>query len=220
MRKTILTLAIIILSFGCTKDEVVNIEKPIQTTKVISAPKEIVLDSARVNFGTGTRDGGAASADLIFFRGSMTTDNYLQALLSNGVLQREHKIYDKNDVAYLQLSLGLLNIVNIDGVFHKHYKILVMYKDSTHINLVAYSKEGPDHFKYIPTGESLLKTNHPAKVVYYATTGQTKPYYNEFRDANYQLNRWQTRVDGVYKKADYKEPISKSTTQYQPLHSY
>ena len=95
-----------------------------------------------------------------------------------------------------------------------------MYKDSTHTNFVAYSKEGPDHFKYIPTGESLLKSNHPAKVVHYATTGQTKPYYNEVRDANYPLNRWQTRVDGVYKKADYKEPTSKSSTQFQPAHSY
>jgi len=134
MRKTILTLAIIILSFGCTKDDMNNIQAPIPTpTTITSTVKEVVLDSVRVDFGnTGARDGGAASADLIFFRGSMTSDNWLKATFSNGTIAREHKIYNKEKVAYLQLTLGLLDIINIDGVFYKHYKILVMYKDPTY----------------------------------------------------------------------------------------
>ncbi len=220
MRKTILTLAIIILSFGCTKDDMNNIQAPIPTTKVVSTPTEIVLDSAKVDFNTGARDGGAASADLIFFRGSLSTDNYLINGVTNDSIKREHKIYDKEDVAYLQLTLGLLNTINIDGVFHKHYKILVMYKDSTNVKLVAYSKEGPDNFKYIPTGENLLRTGHPSKVISYTVAGSPKSYYNEVRFTNYLLKRWQLRMDGMPIKADHKEPTSKNTTQYQPAHSY
>ena len=222
MRNTILTLAIIILSFGCTKDDMNNIQTPIPTTKVLSAPKEIVLDSARIDFSnTGARDGGAASADLIFFRGSMTSDNWLKATFSNGTIAREHKIYNKEKVAYLQLTLGLLDIINIDGIFYKHYKILVMYKDSTNVKLVAYSKEGPDNFKYIPTGENLLRNvGHPSKVVSYTVTGSPKPYYNETSNTNYLLSRWQLRLDGLPIKADHKEPTNKYNTQFQPAHSF
>ena len=224
MRKTILTLAIIILSFGCTKDDMNNIQAPIPTQVTPTFPlllPEIVLDSARVTFNTGARDGGAASADLIFFRGSMTSDNWLKAIFSNGTIAREHKIYNKEKVAYLQLTLGLLDIINIDGVFYKHYKILVMYKDSTNVKLVAYSKEGPDNFKYIPTGENLLRNvGHPSKVVSYTVTGSPKPYYNETSNTNYLLSRWQLRLDGLPIKADHKEPTNKYNTQFQPAHSF
>ena len=221
MRKTILTLVIIILSFGCTKDDMNNIQAPIPTTKVVSTPTEIVLDSAKVDFNTGARDGGAASADLIFFRGSLSTDNYLINGVTNDSIKREHKIYDKEDVAYLQLTLGLLNTINIDGVFLKHYKVLFMYKDFTHENRVAYVKALPtDNFKYIPTGENLLRTGHPSKVISYAVLGSPKSYYNEVRFTNYLLKRWQLRMDGMPIKADHKEPTSKNTTQYQPAHSY
>lgn len=221
MGKTILTLAIIILSFGCTKDDMNNIQAPIQTTKVLSASKEIVLDSAKVDFGTGARDGGAASADDILFLGSLTIDNFLKSETSNGTIQRKHEIFDKDDVAYLQITLGLLNTINIDGVFLKHYKVLFMYKDSTHENRVAYVKALPtDNFKYIPTGENLLRTGHPSKVISYAVLGSPKSYYNEVRFTNYLLKRWQLRMDGMPIKADHKEPTSKNTTQYQPAHSY
>ena len=225
MRKTILTLAIIILSFGCTKDDMNNIQAPIPAPKVVSTPKEIVLDSARVDFNAGARDGGAASADDILFLGSLTIDNFLKSETSNGTIQRKHEIFDKDDVAYLQITLGLLNTINIDGVFLKHYKVLFMYKDSTHENRVAYVKALPtDNFKYIFTGENLLKTGHPSKEISYTATGQTKVYYNEVRATNHVppngLKRWQLRMDGSPIKADYKEPTSRNNTQYQPAHSF
>ena len=222
MRKTILTLAIIILSFGCAKDDMNNIQVPIQTTKVVSTPKEIVLDSAKVDFNTGSRDGGAASADDILFLGSLTIDNFLKSETSNGTIQRKHEIFDKDDVAYLQITLGLLNTINIDGVFLKHYKVLFMYKDSTHENRVAYVKALPtDNYKYIPTGENLLRNiGHPSKVVSYTVTGSPKPYYNETSNTNYLLSRWQLRLDGLPIKADHKEPTNKYNTQFQPAHSF
>lgn len=221
MRKTILTLAIIILSFGCTKDDMNNIQAPIQTTKTVSAPKEVVLDSVKIDFNTGARDGGAASADDILFLGSLTIDNYLKSETSNGTIQRRHEIFDKDDVAYLQITLGLLNTINVDGVFHKHYKVLFKYKDSTSQNRVAYVKELPtDNYKYIPTGENLLRGGHPSKVISYTATGQLTSYYNEVRFTNYGLKRWQLRMDGLPIKADKKEPTSKNTTQYQPAHSF
>ena len=212
-------LIILLTLFSCQKDDMNNIQKPITVPITISAAKEVVLDNAEIG-NSGARDGGAASADLIFFRGSLSTDNYLINGVTNDSIKREHKIYDKDDVAYLQLTLGLLNTINIDGVFHKHYKILVMYKDSTNVKLVAYSKEGPDNFKYIPTGENLLRSGHPSKVVSYTHTGKLSPYYNEVRFTNYGLKRWQLRMDGLPIKADPKEPTSKNNTQYQPAHSF
>ncbi len=216
MRKTILTLAIIILSFGCTKDEVANIEKPIPVpTTVTSKVKEVVLDSVRIG---SSRDG---QPDWVFFRSSATMDNFMMEQLSGGSIKRQHKIFNIDKVAYFQFSLGLATIISIDDVFHKHYKILVMYKDSTHENLVAYSKEGADNFKFIPNPtNNLLRSGHPSKQISYTHTGQFTSYYNEVRFTSYLLKRWQLRMDGSPIKTDAKEPTSKNTTQYQPAHSF
>ena len=217
MGKTILTLAIIILSFGCTKDDMNNIQAPIPTySTTISKAKEVVLDSMKIG-NVGARDG---QPDWIFFRSSATMDNFMMEQLSGGSIKRQHKVFNKDKVAYFQFSLGLGTIISIDSVKHKHYKILVMYKDSTHENLVAYSKEGADNFKFIPTGENLLRSGHPSKQISYTHTGQFSSYYNEVRFTNYLLKRWQLRMDGMPIKADHKEPTSKNTTQYQPAHSY
>jgi hypothetical protein len=209
-------LVILLVVFSCSKDDMNNIQAPIPTYSTISKAKEVVLDSVEIG-NAGARD---AQPDWIFFRGSATMDNYMLEQLSGGDIQRQHKIFNKDKVAYFQFSLGIRTVIAIDSVFHRHYKILVMYKDSTHENLVAFSKEGPDHFKFIPTGENLLRSGHPSKQISYTATGKTTPYYNEVRFTNYGLKRWQLKMDNNPIKADTKEPTSKSTTQYQPAHSY
>lgn len=205
---------------SCTKDdEIVNITNPVDKKEL---PAVVNLDEATidyVNSSTGARD-GSATPDLVLFLGSLTTDNKLVEQLSGGTVQREHKIYDKAKVAYLQLSVGLLNQVNINDVNHKHYKVAIVYKDSTIERIVAYVKSGPTNYQFTPTGESLLLQGHPSKKISYTATSQVKPYYNELRFSTYNLKRWQLKMDGQPIKADYKEPTDKTTTQYQPAHSF
>lgn len=205
---------------SCTKDdEIVNITNPVDKKEL---PAVVNLDEATidyVNSSTGARD-GSATPDLVLFLGSLTTDNKLVEQLSSGTVQREHKIYDKAKVAYLQLSQGLLNQVNINDVNHKHYKVAIVYKDSTVERIVAYVKSGPTNYQFIPTGESLLREGHPSKKISYTATGRTTPYYNEVRFQNYGLIRWQLRMDGQPIKADPKEPTNKNSLQYQPAHSF
>lgn len=205
---------------SCTKDdEIVNITNPVDKKEL---PAVVNLDEATIeytNSSTGARD-GSATPDLVLFLGSLTTDNKLVEQLSSGTVQREHKIYDKAKVAYLQLSVGLLNQVNIDNINHKHYKVAIVYKDSTIERIVAYIKSGPTNYQFIPTGESLLREGHPSKKISYTATAQVKPYYNELRFQTYNLKKWQLKMDGQPIKADYKEPTDKTTTQYQPAHSF
>ena len=205
---------------SCTKDdEIVNITNPVDKKEL---PAVVNLDEATIEYTsseTGARD-GSATPDLVLFLGSLTTDNKLVEQLSSGTVQREHKIYDKAKVAYLQLSVGLLNQVNIDNINHKHYKVAIVYKDSTIERIVAYVKSGPTNYQFIPTGESLLREGHPSKKISYTATGQVKSYYNELRFSTYNLKRWQLRMDGQPIKADYKEPTNKNSLQYQPNHQF
>jgi len=205
---------------SCTKDDqIVNTTNPVDKKEL---PAVVNLDEATIEYvssTTGARD-GSATPDLVLFLGSLTTDNKLVEQLSSGTVQREHKIYDKAKVAYLQLSVGLLNQVNINDVNHKHYKVAIVYKDSTIERIVAYVKAGPTNYQFIPTGESLLREGHPSKKISYTATAQVKPYYNELRFQTYNLKKWQLKMDGQPIKADYKEPTDKTTTQYQPAHSF
>lgn len=225
----LIVITILLTGWGivsCTKeDQIVNITNPVDKKEL---PAQVNLDDATIDYvssatGASLRD-GSATPDLVLFLGSLTTDNKLVEQLSGGTVQREHKIYDKAKIAYLQLSVGLLNQVNINDVNHKHYKVAIVYKDSTVERIVAYVKSGPTNYQFIPTGESLLREGHPSKVISYTATGQTKVYYNEVRATNHVppngLKRWQLKMDGQPIKADYKEPTDKTTTQYQPAHSF
>ena len=163
MKKLIFALFIVsVLVIGCYKDDI-----PTQYIKANQTSEEVVLDSI------STRSG---ERDLILFRNSLSTDNYLLSL--DGSVQREHKVFNKYKVAYLQFSLGLDAPISVGSIDYTHYKILVMYKDSTFDKLVAYSKDTLDYFKFYPVGDNVLRDAHPAKVVSWTKTSKLKSSVN------------------------------------------
>jgi hypothetical protein len=207
MKKIIFVLFVIsALVIGCYKEDIPST----QYVKANQALEEIVLDSIVSARISGERD-------LILFRNSLSTDNYL--LTIDGGVQREHKVFNKYKVAYLQFSLGLDAPISVGGVGYTHYKVLVMYKDSTYDKLVAYSKDTLDYFKFYPVGENVLRDAHSAKVVTWTKTSKIKSSINEFRGAGLiSVPQWVIKYDSSIIVTDYRNPISKQGNLFQPPH--
>lgn len=204
MKKLIFALFIVsVLVIGCYKDDI-----PTQYIKANQTSEEVVLDSI------STRSG---ERDLILFRNSLSTDNYLLSL--DGSVQREHKVFNKYKVAYLQFSLGLDAPISVGSIDYTHYKILVMYKDSTFDKLVAYSKDTLDYFKFYPVGDNVLRDAHPAKVVSWTKTSKLKSSVNEFRALSLiSVPQWIIKYDSSVIVTDYRFPINKQSNLFQPPH--
>lgn len=204
MKKLIFALFIVsVLVIGCYKDDI-----PTQYIKANQTSEEVVLDSI------STRSG---ERDLILFRNSLSTDNYLLSL--DGSVQREHKVFNKYKVAYLQFSLGLDAPISVGSIDYTHYKILVMYKDSTFDKLVAYSKDTLDYFKFYPVGDNVLRDAHPAKVVSWTKTSKLKSSVNEFRALSLiSVPQWIIKYDSSIIVTDYRFPINKQSNLFQPPH--
>lgn len=204
MKKLIFALFIVsVLVIGCYKDDI-----PTQYIKANQTSEEVVLDSI------STRSG---ERDLILFRNSLSTDNYLLSL--DGSVQREHKVFNKYKVAYLQFSLGLDAPISVGSIDYTHYKILVMYKDSTFDKLVAYSKDTLDYFKFYPVGDNVLRDAHPAKVVSWTKTSKLKSSVNEFRALSLiGIPQWIIKYDSSVIVTDYRFPINKQSNLFQPPH--
>jgi len=204
MKKLIFALFIVsVLVIGCYKEDI-----PTQYIKANQTSEEVVLDSI------STRSG---ERDLILFRNSLSTDNYLLSL--DGSVQREHKVFNKYKVAYLQFSLGLDAPISVGSIDYTHYKILVMYKDSTFDKLVAYSKDTLDYFKFYPVGDNVLRDAHPAKVVSWTKTSKLKSSVNEFRALSLiSVPQWIIKYDSSVIVTDYRFPINKQSNLFQPPH--
>lgn len=207
--KKILFLFLIYVGFlyiGCQKDELEASVKN-QTPELYSG----VQDSE-----VSPRNG---STDLFFYRGSLSSDNYL-LLNSTNRLSRTHTVYNKNKVAYINFKSGNLPKINVGGVLSSHYLLEVKYKDSTYTTFTAYSKDTIPKFKYIPKGQSLLHSSHPSKKIEWVYSGKTSSTINEFRGTAYtNLQVWNIYADGKFLASKIKEPYNSSMTQFSIPHS-
>lgn len=205
-------LIIIIVLFGCYKDELgISSNTPSPTFK--KEFQEVILDDIVDN-----QQARSGQRDLILFRQSLSTDNYL--LTIDGSVPRTHTVYNKNKVAYLQFAYGLNDPINYGGVNYKHYKILVMYKDSTYDKLVAYSKDTVNIFKFIPQGDNLLFDGHPSKYVSWTRSSRARSSINEWRGASLiNIPQWNIKFDTVTMVNDYRYPRTKHSNLFQPPHS-
>lgn len=195
----------VILFLGCLKDEV-------EQTSSTSAPAT-EQDSLQVSNRNG-------QGDVILYRGSLSTDNYLIVSTTNRVL-RTHSVYNKSKVAYLSFRPGTLGLANIGGVLHKHYQVEIKYKDSTSVSLLAFSKDTLDRFKFIPKGTNILSNTHPSKKVDWVSSGKTSSTINEFRNITYtNISTWNIYADGKFVIQKIKDPINTSSTQFSIPHSF
>lgn len=215
----------LVFTLGCLKDEISDI------TPVSYKPTEqsgiVVLDNMITN---GERIG---EGDLIFFRSSLTTDNYLAI---NGNTNRTHKAYNGASVAYVQFNLGLATKLHITTsellptgailyrvVSYKHYKAMVMFRDSNNVapdRLTVYTKDTVDNFKIFPKAtDGILKiANDKINYVEWRKDSTTVLINNDFRLTRYQGWVWNIYRNGVFFEKKLKEPTNILSNQFQPDH--
>lgn len=222
MKDIIKILLILLLFTGCTEDVLDNI-KPITTSQ--SQESNLVSITEITN---GSRIG---EGDLIFFRNSLTTDNWL---MTKGNVGRTHKAYNAANVAYIQLNAGLptkikltLSELNSNGLItykseeYKHYKALVMFKDSTRVpfdRLTVYTRDTIDNFRFYPKGGVLNVTNSTVNYIEWRRDSTSVLINNDLRLTRYYGWVWNIYRNGIFFEKKLKEPTNILSNQFQPDH--
>ena len=148
--------------------------------------------------------------DVILYRQSLTTDNYLKTVTMSA--DREYKAFNKDKVAYVRFNKGTKAPVYYANINYKHYDVKVVFKDSTSESFLAYSKDTINAFKLLPKGENLLHTSHQAKVVSWTKSVLSRQSINEFRgEKKISVQQWMIKFDGRNIMYEYKYPSDKST---------
>jgi len=209
----ILSLLFIIFTFSCEKDDIT----PNETNKN-ELTSEVNLN-LRSQTDLTSRDG---FVDLIFYRGSFTTDNFL-LFNTNKSNYRIHKIYNKDKIKNIRFSYSGKPDASITGILMSHYNIDIYYKDGTKESLTAYSKKHLNTFAVIPTGDNLLSSTNTTKFVSYETIGSSSanvnsPFYNAFRDETYPLFKWVIKRENVIVSIKELHPIDKISKQFYINH--
>ena len=196
-----LTFSLFFLVSGCQKDEV---EIKTVTSEIIDT-----TSNSQVSPRTGT-------VDTIFFRTSLTTDNYLLNTT------RSYQIYNKAKVKEIKFTSTSLPLINVNGVLLRHYDILITFTDLSTKQLTAYSKSNLTSFTFIPVGVNLLRDQHSAKFLEISEASSSNGYvYNFWRDITAVSKVWNVRKDGtilvVTKPLD---PLDRNSNIFSPPHTH
>jgi len=197
-----------LLNITCSKDE-------IETNEIKSESVDNSLPTSVVEFRIPQN-----TSNLIFYRTSLTTDNYLVG----STVPRTHVIYNKKKIKEILFVASGQGLANIGNILCKHYNIQINYVDNTKENLSAYSKSSNDTFTFIPSGTNLLVDTHTAKkitIISTNTSTYTVPqYYNFWRNTKTNWTIWKIYVDNQFTQQRYLESLDKNSTQFLPPHSH
>lgn len=209
-------LFVVFINLTCTKDDLSEKEN---LTKKEIIENVLTDDGLSSPTNLGTRDG---FVDLIFYRTSLTSDNYL---LQNSLESRlrVHKIYNKQKIKTIKFQTTGKSDVNIGSVLMSHYKIEITYVDNTIEYFTAFSKKQTSSFVFVPLGDNLLSSTNDAKFISYETSGSSSiipnsNYYNPLRNETYQLFRWTIKKNNVIVATRELEPLTKNSKQFMVLH--
>lgn len=200
----------------CTKDEISEKENLTESVDSENLSTESEL-APPVN--PGNRDG---FVDLIFYRTSLTSDNYLLQNSSESRL-RIHKIYNKQKIKNIKFQSTGKSDVNVNSILMSHYKIEITYNDNTIESFTAFSKKQTSSFVFVPSGDNLLSSTNDAKFISYETPGSSSiipntNYYNPLRNETYQLFRWTIKKNNTIVGTRELEPLTKNSKQFMVLH--
>lgn len=189
---------------GCQKDDVSSDVQSVSDLTTVNTQND---SSQIVSPRTGT-------ADIIFYRTSLTTDNFLVS--SNRVYQ----IYNKSKVKNVSFVATTQPLINVNGVLLRHYRILITYTDLTTRELVAYSKSSASTFTITPTGTNLLSDSHTAKFLELSQNSTSNGYlYHFWRDAQIASRTWNIKKDGVTLIATKTiDPLDRNSNIFMPPH--
>lgn len=211
MKRTVSVLLIllsIMISITCQKDEVVD-----QTS--VYNMNEKIESSVNTDSIVGPRNG---FVDLIFYRTSLTTDNYLLSQTPNYL--RTHTAHNKTKIDSINFIATGNGLINVGGVVLKHYNIIIHYKNKqTPKVLSAFSKSSTDKFTFIPTNSTqLLSNTNNANIVSFEIQKSASVKYNYWFGKTVVLNFVKISNDGI--KADQRvlDPLTKDSNIFSLPH--
>ena len=185
---------------SCEKDE---IEPSVQNIEISQNSDEEVTQRTQ-------------TLDIIFYRGSLTTDNYLVS--SNRVYQ----IYNKSKVKEVAFNATSQPSINVAGVVLRHYNVQIVYTDLTTRQFTAFSKSAAISFTFTPTGTNLLSDSHTSKFLELSQIAGGNGYvYHLWRDTQIAPKTWDIKKDGVTLIATkVLDPIDKNSNIFSPPHTH
>lgn len=156
------------------------------------------------------RSGGA----LIFYGSSLTMDN---RLVQDTV--RRHTIFNKNKVSSVSLEETGNGVANVFGTLCRHYKVEIVFTDSTINQFEAYAKDDGESYTIDPDEcIQVLKPSHPARVVEIERLSIQEKKYNLWLDQNRLLNQVRIKKDGVIVGNFLLDPLEYPQNQFSPKH--
>lgn len=199
----------IFVTLNCTKDDLeTNNEVKQETTNIPELYKNEIV-TPRSGF-----------VDVIFYRTSLTTDNYLLSQTSNYF--RTYNLYNRNKIDSINFVATGKESINVGGVFLKHYKITIYYKDKTSpATFTAFSKTGADNFKYNPTNSALILANsNSANVMTFEIQKSASTRYNYWLDRTVVTNFVKISKNGVRCDLRVLDPINKDSNIFILPHNH
>lgn len=159
----------------------------------------------------------SANADIVFFKSSLTTDNYLVA--DNNTIFRSYKIFNAAKIDSVEMFASGLPDINSGGVLLKHYKIRVNFSDSTEYYFSGHSKSVGNQFTFTPYGENQLRDLHSAKYIDITVLGRdnSSQLYNLWRDQSFTPLEWEIKKDGsIFITKSILYPLDKTSNIFRP----
>ena len=194
-----LTFSLFFLISGCQKDEV---DPEVQKIEVLNNVEDTKVTPR------------SATLDIIFYRTSLTTDNYLVGG------QRTYQIFNKTKVKEIKFIATTQPPINVAGVTLKHYNIQVIFKDLTTKQFTAFSRSSLNTFTFTPSGNNLLTDTHSAKFIELTQVGSGNGYvYHFWRDVTIAPKTWSIKKDdGPTISTQVIEPTDKNSNIFSPQH--
>lgn len=209
--KKILIFAIlfvtIIVSVTCSKEEVEQAETN-QNTNVPELYKNEVV-TPRSGF-----------VDIIFYRNSLTTDNYL--LSQNANFVRTYNLYNKTNIDSITFVSTGKGLINVGGVILKHYNTTIFFKGKTApVRFTAFSKASSDVFTYLPTSSTqLLSAQNSSNYMTFEIQRSASVKYNYWQDKNVVLNFVKISKNGTKTDLRVLDPLSKDSNIFMLPNSH
>lgn len=205
MKKTFIIVIILILSvlvgLNCQKEEVEV--KTVQNEGIDTTSIEEL----------NLRNGG----DIIFYRTSLTTDNYL--ITNNVNIFRTYNIFNKVKIINIEMKASDQGDINVNGVILKHYKVQINFIDSTNYSFTAYSKTNGNQFTFTPYGDNILRDQHTAKFIEIKSSprSSSEPIYGFWRDQMITPQIWTISKNGTdVMSVRILEPLDKNSNIFRP----
>lgn len=207
----VLILISVILSITCQKDE-------IDISNSSSTPDTITLSSTQNSEEIVTPRSGFV--DVIFYRTSLTTDNFLLSQSTNYI--RTYNLFNKTKIDSITFVATGKGLINVNRTILKHYDIEIYFKQTRLPHkFTAFSKNDSDKFTLLPTSSTqLLTTNNSANIMKFEIQKSASVKYNYWDGNTKVYNFVKISKDGVKTDMRVLDPLSKDNNIFILPHSH